>query len=119
MAKLEAMLEPTEEYNYESSHLVNLYRRYLGNNDENTEMPDVKHMTLINDPFRSDRTTSTRPRSGIQSAQSGFKSLQFTDGYTKQAGRLVKNEDAIAYMEYVLVDMNNNCHPFINNVDYT
>ena len=48
------MSKLAEKSDYKSLHLDNLDRRYLGNNNEDTEMPDVKHIIPI-----SECTTST------------------------------------------------------------
>lgn len=117
-SKPKAMLEPAKEGDYKSPYLDNLDRRYSGDNDENTEMPDVKHITPISDHSISERTTSTRSRSGIQSIWSGFKSIKFDDSQGGQAGEPVGDEDTMAYMEDVPVDMDNDCYPFRYGVDY-
>lgn len=67
------MLEPTEEGDYESLHLANFDRRYQDNNNEDTKMPDVKHITRLSDSPISEHTTFSQLRSGIESAWSGFK----------------------------------------------
>ena len=60
-------------------HLDNFDKKYFGDSDKDTEMPDVKHITTINNPFISERTTTTQSKSSIQSTWSGFKSIKFDD----------------------------------------
>ena len=60
--KAEAIAKPVEKNNYKSLHLNNLDRRYLGNNDKNTQMADVKHITPISDLSISKHTTCTQSR---------------------------------------------------------
>ena len=74
------MLKLAEEGNYKSPHLDNLDRKYPGDNNNDTEMPDVKCITPINELFISKCTTSTQLRSGIQSTCSRFKSIKFDNG---------------------------------------
>ena len=90
----------------------------MGNNDENTEMPNVKHIIPINDYSISKRTIFTQLKSGIQSTWGGFKSIKFDDGQGGQAGKPVENKDTMVYMENVPVNMDKNCHLFRYNVDY-
>lgn len=59
MPKAEAMLELTEEGDYKNPYLDNLNRRYLGDNDKDTEMPDVKHIIPISNHSINKCTTST------------------------------------------------------------
>lgn len=117
----EPILEPIEESDYKSPILDGLDRRDLGGNanDEDTEMPDVKHITPISERPISERTTSTRLKSGIQSTRNGFKSIKFNDGQGGQAGEPVEGEDTMAYkMADVPAGVDNNCHSFKNSVDY-
>ena len=48
MPKIKAKLEPAEKIDYKCPHLDNLNKKYPGNNNEDTEMPDVKQITPIN-----------------------------------------------------------------------
>ena len=80
------MLKPAEKSDYKSPHLDNFDRRYPGGNDEDTEIPDVKHITPISDPSISERITSTQSRLGIQSTWSRFKSIKFDN---RQRGKQV------------------------------
>lgn len=80
MPKAETILEPTEEGDYKSPHLDNLNRRYLGNNNKDREMPDVKHIIPISNHSISERTTSIWSKLGIQFTQGEFKSIKFDDG---------------------------------------
>ena len=41
MPEAEAMLELAEKGDYKSLHLDNLDKKYLSNNDKDTEIPDV------------------------------------------------------------------------------
>lgn len=59
MPKTEAMLEPIEEGDYKIPYLDKLNRKYLGDNDKDTEMPDVKHIILISNHSINECTTST------------------------------------------------------------
>lgn len=54
-----AMLELAKKGDYKNLHLVNLDRRYPGDNDKDTKIPDVKHIIFISDYSISERTTST------------------------------------------------------------
>lgn len=81
-------------------------------------MLDVKHIIFINDASISQRITSTWSRSGIQSAQTRFKFIQFNNRSEGQVGRVVGEKNTIVYIEDVPVDVDNNCYPFINIVDY-
>lgn len=112
------MLEPAKKGDYKSLYLDNFDRKYLGNNDKDTEMPDVKHITPISNYSISECITSTQSRSGIQSTQSGFKSIKFDDGQGRQAGKLMRDEDTMVYIEDVPVDVDNDFHLFRHGVDY-
>lgn len=57
--KVEAMLKLTEEANHESPHLAKFDRRYLVENDKNTEMLDVKHILPIRELSIGERIIST------------------------------------------------------------
>lgn len=54
---MEAMLELIEKGDYKNLHLNNLENRYLVNNDEDIEIPDIKHIILISSFSISKRTT--------------------------------------------------------------
>lgn len=64
--KAKAMLEPIEKSDYKSSHLANLNKKHLSDNNEDTKIPDIKQMILINDSFISERTTFIQSTSDIQ-----------------------------------------------------
>lgn len=59
MPEAKAMLKSTKEGDYKSLHLANFERKYLSDNDENTKMPDVRHITPISDLFISEYIIST------------------------------------------------------------
>lgn len=59
MLKAKALLWPNKEGNNNSLYLANLNRTYLGNNDKNIEIPNIKQITPLSDTFISERTTST------------------------------------------------------------
>ena len=116
-SEAEAILEPVEKGDYESPHLDNFDKKYPGNNDENTKMQDVKHITPISDLSISDCTTSTQLRSDTQSIWIGFKSLKCDDNQGRQAGKPVRDEDTMTYREVIPVDVDNDCHPSRHGVD--
>lgn len=92
------MLEPIKKGDYKNPHLANFNKRYLGDNDENTEMPDIKYITSINNFFISECTTFIQFKSSIQSTWSRFKFIQFNNGQENQTSRLVKDKNTIAYI---------------------
>lgn len=57
--EIEAILKPTKEVDYKSPYLANLDRKYLGDNNEDAKMSDIKYITLINDFFISKCIIST------------------------------------------------------------
>lgn len=65
MLEIKARLEPTKKSNYKSLHLANLDRKYLGNNNKNTKILNIKHITPINDLSISECITSIQSRLGI------------------------------------------------------
>ncbi len=64
------------------------------------------------------RSTWTWSRSGIQSTQSGFKVIKFTNSERRQAGEPVGDDEVMAYLADKPVVLNNNGLPFKNNVEY-
>ena len=64
------------------------------------------------------RSTCTRSRSRIQSTQSGFKVIEFTNSVRRQAGEPVGDEEFMAYLADTLVVLNDNGFPFKNNIEY-
>ncbi len=64
------------------------------------------------------RSTYTRSRSGIQSTQSGFKVIGFTNSERWQAGKPVGDKEVMAYLADKLVVLNDNGLTFMNNVEY-
>ena len=66
MPEAKAMLEPAEENNFKDPNLDNFDRKYLGDNDENTEMPNVKHIIPISEHSIGEHTISTKSRLNIQ-----------------------------------------------------
>ncbi len=64
------------------------------------------------------RSTCTRSRSGIQSTQSGFKEIRFTNSERGQVGEPVGGEEVMAYLADKPVVLNDNDLPFKNNVEY-
>ena len=123
MAKTEAILPLVELINKEESPYTDVFDRRdpagidkaaeMPGRSEDTEMPDVRHI-----PPKSEYTTSSRSRSGIQSIQSGFKSIEFNDGKRRQAGMPVDNENTMAYMADISIEQDNNGFSFENNVKY-
>lgn len=59
MLEAKTILEPAEKSNYKSLHLNKFNRRYLGNNDEDIKMPDIKHIIPRSDHFISKRIIFT------------------------------------------------------------
>lgn len=116
--KAKILLEPIEENNYKNPHLANFDKKYPNYNDEDTEMPDVKHITPISKFSICECITFIQSRSGIQFFWSEFKSIYFNDWLKKQANRLVEDKNAMIYMKDIPVYVDNNCHPFKNNMDY-
>lgn len=57
--KAKTMSELMEKSDYKNVHLDYLNRRYLGNNDEKTEIPDIKYIRPINNYSINECTTST------------------------------------------------------------
>ena len=64
------------------------------------------------------RSTYTRSRSGIQSTQSGFKVIGFTNSERGQAGKPVGDKEVMAYLTDKPVVLNDNGLTFKNNVEY-
>ena len=62
MPKAGAILEPAKKSDYKSPHLDTVDKRYPSDHDENTKMPDTKHITP-----KSDHFISTQSMSDIQS----------------------------------------------------
>ena len=65
MPEAKAILKLAEKGDYKILHLNNLKRRYPVDNDEDSEISDVKYITPISDLSISERITSTESRSGI------------------------------------------------------
>lgn len=85
----------------------------MSDRSANTEMADVRHITP-----ESEHTTSTRSKSVIQFIQNGLKLIEFDDGKRGQAGEPVGKENTMAHIADIPVDVDNNCLPFKNNVEY-
>lgn len=81
-------------------------------------MSNVKHIISISDYSICECTTFIWLKLGSQFIWSGFKSIKFDDSKKRQAGESVEDKDIIAYIEDVLVDVNNNCYLFRYNIDY-
>ena len=64
------------------------------------------------------RNTCTQSRSGIQSTQSRFKVIGFTNSEKKQAEEPVRDEEVMPYLADKPVVLNDNSSPFKNNVKY-
>ena len=64
------------------------------------------------------RSTCIRSRSRIQSTQSGFKVIGFTNSERGQARKLVGDEEFMAYLADTPIVLNNNDLLFKNNVEY-
>lgn len=79
MPKKNVILEPTTENNFKSLHLDNLDKKYLVNNNKNTEMLDIKYIISINYLFINKYITFIQSRSGIKSTQNSFKSIKFNN----------------------------------------
>lgn len=62
------MLDLTRKGNHKSPHLANLNKRYPDDNDENTKISDINHITPISDRFTIEYNIFTQLRLGIQSA---------------------------------------------------
>lgn len=63
--KAKTILELTQKSNYKSLYLANLDKKYPGDNNENTEILDIKYIISISDSFINQYTTFTQLRSGI------------------------------------------------------
>ena len=63
-------------------------------------------------------STCTRSRSGIQSTQSGFKVMRFTNSERGQAGKPVGDEEVMEYLADKPVVLNKNSYSLKNNVEY-
>lgn len=59
MLEAKTILEPVKKGDYKSPHLDNLDKRYLGDNDENMIIPNVKYITPISDHSINKRIIST------------------------------------------------------------
>ena len=132
MAKKEAMLPLVEPISKEGSPYTDALEKRdpagideaaeMPGRNEDTEMPgkseDIKMPDVRQIPPESKHTISSRSRSGIQSIQSGFKSIEFKDGKREQAGEPVDEENTMAYMADIPIEQDNNCFPFKNNVEY-
>lgn len=59
MSEVKTILELAEKGNYMSLHLDNFDKKYPGNNNKDTKMPNIKYITPIIDHFISKCTTST------------------------------------------------------------
>ena len=81
---------------------------------EYAEKVDKEQMNL-----ESVRNTCTRSRSGIQSIQSRFKVIMFTNSKRGQAGEPVRDEELMVYLTNIPVVLNDNGLFFKNNVKYT
>lgn len=63
-------------------------------------------------------STCTRSRSRIQSNQSRFKVIRFTNSKREQAGKPVGDKKFMAYMANTMVVLNDNGFSFKNNIEY-
>ena len=63
-------------------------------------------------------STCTRSRSVIQSIQSEFKVIGFTNSKKRQVRELVGDEEFMAYLADILVFLNDNGLLFKNNIEY-
>lgn len=79
MSEAKTMLKLTKKGDYESSHLDNFDKRYSSNNDKDTEIPDIKHITSITDYSINKHIIFTQSRLDILSNGSKFKSIEFDD----------------------------------------
>ena len=130
MAKAETMLRLVESFSKEESPYIDVldkrdpdldWRDMAGidktaempGKSEDTEMPDVRHISP-----KSKHPTSSRSRLRIQSIQSAFKLIEFNNGKKRQAGEPVDKENTMAYMADILIEQDNSCLLFKNNVEY-
>lgn len=81
---------------------------------EVVKMLEVKHIN-----FKSQHTTFTRSRSGIQSIQNRFKLIEFDNSIRGQVSEPINKKNTITYMADILIDQDNYYLPLKTNIEYT